>query len=112
MEVDDAVGEHVAHCPVFPGHCEGAGGARVVRAGHGVGELVRGQRLVEPARAEREADHGAEVADALAQVDNLVRVASGALGGVSQGLALGPGVLDGVRIGVDAAGVTAREFQA
>lgn len=134
--VDDAVGEHVAQGPAVPGHFEGAGGAWVVWAGYGVGELVRGQLFVELAGAEREADHGAEVADALVQVDDLVqeaapfqgglagggdgrheageqlhlvRIASDTLGGVPQGLALGPGVRDGVRVGVDAAGVTARD---
>ncbi|MEU0306453.1 hypothetical protein [Streptomyces cyaneofuscatus] len=44
-----------------------------MRAGHRVGQLVRGQRLVNLPVVERQADHGAEVADALAQVHGLVQ---------------------------------------
>ncbi len=56
---------------------------------HGVGQLLGGQRLVELAGAEREADHRAEVADALAQVDDLVQEAAPLRAALWEGVMVG-----------------------
>jgi hypothetical protein len=47
-----------------------------VRAGHDVGRLVRGQGLVDLVVTEWQAEHGAEVADTLAQIAGPVQEAA------------------------------------